>query len=172
MTEFSKCLNVVIDELLTIVRDRARASGKTEISCMMTELRPYVARVLDPTIPELTPDSRTKDWDVTVTFWDISTGRENADQLGECDPQVARGMEGVRKVIQQMVEEMYEQVSEAQDIPEFTDISLKRRLGGLRPSISRGRGRATLRVYYSLSHASRHMCTVLVARPEENTCAS
>jgi len=168
MNEFNKAIARICEELKPLVERQAQLSGRTLVSCFMSMLRPHILYALDPTLVEgksSAPDTRAKTWSIEVTFWDVSQGRKNADLLAECAEEVVLGMDGVLLAIQGDVIAMHEgKVKRASDIPEFSDLSLKRRLGGLRPAISRGGGSATLRVYYSVGLSDRLLCAIRVAR--------
>jgi len=145
-------------------------TGRTLISCLMTLLRPRFVEAIAPrgegTMKN--EDGREKRWTVETTFWDVTNGIARADLIGECDKETVKGMGGVQALLEEYVVSMHHKsIRESWDIPEFSATSLKRRLGGLRPSISRGEGASTLRIYYSLGAISRFLCQCLVTRCEK-----
>ncbi len=168
MSAFSKAIVHICEELKPVADCQAKQSNRSTLSCLMTMLRPHIAYELDPTKTSgqrEAPDSRAKPWSVEVTFWEVSDGLKNGDLLAECEEETVHGMDGVLAVVQGDVVAMHEErIKEAPDIAEFSDISLKRRLGGLRPAISRGGGTATLRIYYSINPSERLLCSVRVTR--------
>lgn len=171
MTTLDK-LKEGLNDLIVEAREDAERQNRTIISCLSSALRPYLELYLDPTSGKLAPDKRSRKWAVEITFWDITEGKGAADLVGECCKEVVTGFDGVWELIQEMVEGMYEEVEKAEHITIFGTVSLKRRLGGLRPSLSRGGGRATLRLTYAVPGDKWHLCTVLVTHPEDKACAT
>lgn len=145
-------------------------TGKTLISCLMTMLRPHFLEAISPrgegTL--LNEDGRQKQWIVEISFWDVSNGVDRADLVGECEKETVKGMAGVQAALEEYVVPMHSRyIKKPGDIPEFSATGLKRRLGGLRPSISRGEGVGTLRIYYTLGTTSRFLCQCQVTRYEK-----
>lgn len=145
-------------------------TGKTLISCLMTALRPHFVEAISPRGEGSlrTEDGRQKQWDVEISFWDVTNGADRAEHVGQCDKTTVRGMSGVQELLEDYTVDMHsETIVKSEEIPEFAATSLKRRLGGLRPSISRGEGMGTLRIYYSLGLTSRYLCLCQVSRHEK-----
>ena len=145
-------------------------TGRTLVSCLMTLLRPHFVEAIAPrgegTMKN--EDGREKQWTVETSFWDVTNGMNKADLVQECEEETVRGMGGVQTLLEDYVVLAHpKRVKEPADIPEFSATSLKRRLGGLRPSICRGEGEGTLRIYYSLGCTSRFLCQCLVSRFEK-----
>ncbi len=154
---------VLMDRAQKLAESTERKIG----SCIMTLMRPYVWAYLEPEIRALRFDNRERFWEVAIYFWDIATDQSSAELIGKSSIEEVRGMNKISELIRSFVADIHKPDGLTCDhFPEFDPVRMAKRLGGMRPAISRGDGKATLRIYYKVSEDKRYLCQVDIKRTD------
>lgn len=140
--------------------DLSETRKTTLESATATLFRPYLLTVREHFLPAKT-DGRTKDWGISLMFWDVTEGEEErAELLAETDYEVVKGFPGVGQAIIGYFVDLHDTAA----YPHLTQNMLKGRLKALRPCIARSEeGSATMRLRYELK-GRRYLCTARVQR--------
>ena len=154
-------VNAACEQVLTEATFMAERTGRKLPSCLATVMLPYVKNYVDPQGGEALArfDNRVRAWKVKVYFWDVSQGNDGAVLLADSEPEVVQGMAEVGALLVEYKEVRHPDT----DIEKFSTVELSKRLGGMRPAISRGNGQAVTRIFYQV--AEKHfMCQVEIQR--------
>ena len=150
----------------------ATSTNKTVYSAIAQLFRPYIRQSNDPTYSMVGAlrDSRYKKWGISFMFWDISEGWVRALELAKTDYEVVNGFVEVVEAIREYVGDLHaEDHLDADDFEPFTKPKLDKRMAQLRPSIWRGNGKATSRIYYTLPNGNKAVCQMEIERVEDST---
>lgn len=169
-------LERAVEALCEVLRPQAEliasTEGRTLSSCLVSLIRPLVKSYLDPDAPCATlrlVDNRTKPWKASMQFWDISEGDERGELLAETDPEIYTGLGGITEAIWEYVNQVHEEDGVTHnDISAMRDTLMAKRMAGIRPAISRGDGKATLKIYYATDPSRKYLCAVDIARVEKS----
>lgn len=149
--------NIILHEHLSVIVKLkrkeaellAKATGRSVLSCLGTLIRPHIGYVLDPSTEPSEGDARERDWRIKFETWDVSGGNHGGFAIAESEENVVSGLDSVVDEIVDYMKKLYEKrdFCPVDKINKFNTTSLKKRLHGLRPTISRsgGYGRTTIR---------------------------
>lgn len=144
-----KKLAEILDELVVEAKEISRVNDRDLVNCIMTMLRKPVQWYVDPASKPSIIDHREANWNVQLRFWSFPPGEKYGEDLDFTEPDLVRGFDGIVNYLREWIYEMHEKSGEDLElIPEFTKLALQRRLGGMRPAISRGGGRAVTTIPY------------------------
>lgn len=157
-------VSTIVKVMLPEAKKRAELTSRAPYSVLTSLLRPYIDEAVTPRKVKRTVDNRTRLWWFKIYFWDITNGLEAGDLIAQSDLENERGFDAIVCLIRQWVKEVHAGIHWLMDQDhDFNELSLKKRLGGLRPAITRGSGKATLRIYYVV-HGKRYLCQVDISR--------
>lgn len=158
-----EAVNAACEQVVREAKFMAERTGRKLPSCLATIMLPYVKNYVDPQGGEALAhhDNRVRSWHVHIYFWDVSQGNDGAMLLAENDGgETVRGMSEIAELL---IEYKGHRHGEFTEIEKFTPTELSKRLGGMRPAISRGNGQAVTRIFYEV--AEKHfMCQVEIQR--------
>ncbi len=167
----TKALGDAADIICEILRPQgekvADATNKAVYSAIAGLFRPYIRQAEDPNfnVRDALNDNRAKLWGIKLWFWDVNEGNDNATALASTDYEEVIGLFGVAEVIREYVDDLHEEDSmEADDFEPFSTAKLETKMKQLRPSIWRGGGKATARIYYTLPNGNKGLCQVDLTR--------
>lgn len=144
----------VIDELADIFKTDVdalvRLDGKSSYSALTTLLRPFIkTNYVGETANEVEfRDNRTRDWSVKTYIWDMGNGQQTGEMVMEYEAQICSGLVGVGTWLRTAMEEHHG--VEAEHVEQFTERVMSQRIGGMHAAISKGNGKATARLKYTL----------------------
>ena len=144
----------------------ASGTGRTLQSCLATLIRPMIGHYLHPETKSQgnkDVDLRERMWTVTIQFWDITQNIDRPDLLADNEGEQIRGLNTVIDVVREYADQMHEDYG-VDDIPEFDMLKMQKRMHGMRPAISRGGGKATLRINYALEEHLNYYCSIDLER--------
>ncbi len=138
------------DVFKTDVDALVRLEGKSAYSALSVLLRPFIktAYIGETANEREFRDNRTRDWAVKVFIWDMGTGKETGELVQEYRTQICTGMTGVGRWLRSAMEEQHG--TEPDHVEQFTERVMKQRMGGMHAAVSKGGGKASMRIKYVL----------------------
>ncbi len=142
----------VLDELKDVFKTDVdalvRLEGKSAFSALSALLRPYIKTAYIGETPNevVFRDNRTRDWAVKVYLWDMGNGAQTGELGKEYDTKICTGMTEVGQWLRDAMEEHHG--VEPDHLEPFTERVMKQRMGGMHAAVSKGGGKASLRIKY------------------------
>lgn len=164
MTDLNDQVERVVAGFLDDARATSAQSGRSVLACVMTALRPYIRNAIENSEDAPDPDPRERPYTIHAKFWDVTDGEKHGDLEAEADPATVYGLNAALSKLYEWIREFAEQTP-----PKDARIeALMARSRNLRSTITRGGGKSSFRVRYSLN--GRHWLVVAeVARVEDET---
>lgn len=161
-----KAIRGAVATLIEILRpaaeEEAERGSRTLKSCLTSAVRQYIEAAVVTRPRDV--DGRETLWQVKMYFWDINEGADRADKIAESNVETVRGFNEVGRLIQEYAGNTHPAATDLTDLDgPFEYAELIRRLGTIRPAISRGGGSATMRLRYVLKNI-RYICQVDIKR--------
>jgi len=168
MSELTEHLTKVMAILRPMAEKMEDVSGRTVTSCLSTLILQELKYIEHPsTRPKdgATMDGRFRKWKLDFKFWEISEGMARGTLLAESEEdEVVTGMDAVCELIREYTAKVHEIVLTDTANAEFAIPNMLRRLGGMRPAISRGGGLAHLKIHYDLGTKEKFYLVVGIRR--------
>ena len=141
----------------------AKRTNREIYAVIVSEFRRYVREQIDPKYIAARIDTREAMWNVSLLFWDVSEGSDRGDLIAETEKtELVRGFHGVTALILDYAAQVHPELDVATLRP-FAAENLAKRMGGIRPAISRGGGTATTKIQYQVGD-KYYNCIVTVTR--------
>lgn len=165
MSKFEDAIEYAVDEVLEQAKKLSEATNRTVISCAMTLLRPHILDCVDPDARSAKWDNRTRKWNVRLTFAAI-TGDNVAEIISQSESELMQGFDEVLCMIQEYAEQTHENsMVDIRSLHNLTTTNLKKRLGGMRPAISKSGGYAHTVLQYMVDE-QYYACKVEITRED------
>lgn len=168
MSDLTLHLTAVVDILRPMAEQMEDGTGRTITSCLSTLILQELKYIEHPsTRPKdgATTDGRFRKWKLDFKYWEISEGMSRGTLLAESEQdEVVTGMDAVCDLIREYTSRVHEVVLTDASNAEFTIPNMLRRLGGMRPAISRGGGKAYLKIHYELGTKEKFYLVVGISR--------
>ncbi len=142
----------VLDELSDVFKTDVdalvRLEGKSAYSALSALLRPFIkTSYIGESVNEREfRDNRTRDWSVKVYIWDQGNGAQTGELVQEYSHEICNGMTGVGQWLRECMEQQHG--VEAEHMEPFTERVMKQRMGGMHAAVSKGGGKASMRIKY------------------------
>jgi hypothetical protein len=161
-----KVVALQAEDAETIAAEKGRTSYSVHASLFRAPLRQACLEAgLDT---GTVSDKRMQAFCFTPILWDVTSGDDNAEELGRGDEETVHGLTSVTDKCAEIIAESHvgHEVQSAEELPpEVSAAELTKRAANFRVQISRGNGRATLRIRYEIG-GSRFMLTADVRRSD------
>ena len=161
-------VKVIVNALRPAAEMEAKRENRSVVAVISSAFRPMIANEVDPAkqgTKELSEDNRTKKWQVSIVFSDVSGGMEMADVIADNEGEIILGLKAIGLVLIEYAKELH--INDGHDaylIPEFTQTNMAKRMAGMHPAISRGGGEATTVIKYTFGDDKYYMCVVKISR--------
>lgn len=145
--EFDESLEVVMDYLFPDVEKMQLLTQKNELNCMAAIIRRHVKQVMEEP-DEGYVDGRKKPWCVEMVFFHYGSDGQ-VDRIAESGVELVYGFEAVRDLIHEFLSNTHPNDEiDFENNAQISDCNLAKRLGGMRPAISKGGGTAQTSLRY------------------------
>ncbi len=157
------------DVFKTDVDALVRLEGKSAYSALTSLLRPFIkTSYVGETVNEREfRDNRTRDWSVKVYIWDMGNGSQTGELVHEYSHEICNGMVGVGQWLRQAMEDQHG--TEPDHVEPFTERVMKQRMGGMHAAVSKGGGKASMRIKYVIGGTHFEMQATVLRFEPSNT---
>ena len=163
---FKRALGVVVNSKLPEAEKLADATGRSVLSCLSTIIRPHIGYHLNPETTPSEIDHREREWKFTMQIYDLRQGMVGAPLVDERKDVIVVGMETIANDMTRFVRHCHSRAEYAPpEAQEFNPVNLKKRLGGMRPAISKSGGYANTSIQYVVDD-DHYLLTVQMCRAE------
>lgn len=161
VADLRQCAKDICNSLKHTATLEAKRTKREICAVIISEFRKYVKDEVDPQAAAKA-DSRESMWQINMHFWDVSEGSDRGELVAQTDPETVRGFHGVTTAILEYAIQAHPEL-ELANLRPFSAENLAKRMGGIRPAISRGGGTATTKIQYQVA-GKYYSCIVTVAR--------
>ncbi len=162
MTAFDDAIDLVVGEILPKAREMSKKDERAVVACLMTLIRPHITACIDPDLKDARLDNRTRKWNVRLTF--AVTDGDFTELISESEPEAVQGFDEVIEMLLEYVKQTHENSGvDIRDLPSLSITNLKKRLGGMRPAISKGGGYAHTMIRYMVNE-HYYVCKLEISR--------